>query len=340
MNEIKEHLDKAQNPIFYYDNDADGLCSFLIFRRYLGRGKGVAVRSYPELNAKYARKAQELNADYVFVLDKPVVAREFVEEINKIGLPLVWIDHHDIVTERFEKEFDNFFVFNSKKEPVTYLAYKIVNRKEDIWIALMGCVADHYMPDFASEFASEYPDYWAKNVKEPFDVYYKTEIGKIAQALNFGLKDSITHVVQLQSFLISCKGPGDVLLEAKGNNSFRQKNKEIREKYSELLEKARKEEFGRLIFFVYGGELSISAGIANELSYFFRDKYICVGYKNGEITNFSLRGKGVKRILARVIEGFEGASGGGHDDAVGARIRTGDLGRFRDLLIQSIDNNV
>ena len=83
--EIKEHLEKAQNPIFYYDNDADGLCSFVILRKFLDRGKGVAVRSFPGVDGQYARKARELNADYVFILDKPVVSREFVEEIDGMG---------------------------------------------------------------------------------------------------------------------------------------------------------------------------------------------------------------------------------------------------------------
>jgi len=71
ISEIREHLERAQNPIFYYDNDCDGLCSFLLLRRYLDRGKGVSIRSAPDLDAQYAKKASELNSDYVFVLDKP-----------------------------------------------------------------------------------------------------------------------------------------------------------------------------------------------------------------------------------------------------------------------------
>src|SRR3990167_9586407 len=102
--EIREHLERAQNPLFYYDNDADGLCSFIILRKFIGRGKGVAVRSFPDLNASYARKAAELNADYVFVLDKPVISKEFVKEIDNLGLPLVWIDHHDLPIEEYEKD--------------------------------------------------------------------------------------------------------------------------------------------------------------------------------------------------------------------------------------------
>ena len=40
IKEIKEHLESTQNPLFFYDNDADGLCSYLILRRYLGRQRG------------------------------------------------------------------------------------------------------------------------------------------------------------------------------------------------------------------------------------------------------------------------------------------------------------
>src|SRR3989338_7382359 len=141
--EIREHLEKAQNPIFYFDNDADGLCSFVLLRRFIGRGKGVAVRSFPDLNASYARKARELNADYVFVLDKPVISREFVEEIGKLNLPIVWIDHHDVLSGDFADEFKNFSQYNSAKsgdlkgEPVTYLSYKVSLKREDLWLAVI-----------------------------------------------------------------------------------------------------------------------------------------------------------------------------------------------------------
>ena len=67
--EIKEHLEKAQNPLFFYDNDQDGLCSFLLLQRYLGRGKGIAVKDYPEMSVDNFRRVLELNADYIFIID-------------------------------------------------------------------------------------------------------------------------------------------------------------------------------------------------------------------------------------------------------------------------------
>ena len=342
INELKEHLEKAQNPIFYYDNDCDGLCSFLILRRYLGRGKGVAVRSFPDLNKEYARKARELNADYVFVLDKPVISKEFIKEIELMNLPMVWIDHHAFQEDIDEKEFSNLYIYDPARnkgreksdEPVTYWCYKIAGRKEDLWLAVIGCIADHYMPNFADEFSKRYAEFWDFNVKGAFDVYYKAEIGRIAQAFNFGLKDSTTNIVNLQNFLVSCKGPDEVLMEVSGNYSFRKRFREIRKKYDELLEKAKNIVCDKALFFEYSGDLSISSDIANELSYLYPKKYIAVAYKKGGVSNISLRGKNVRKILSKIIGGFENASGGGHEDAVGARIRTDDLGNFKKILIE------
>ncbi|MBI2451939.1 DHH family phosphoesterase [Candidatus Pacearchaeota archaeon] len=340
INEIKEHLERAQNPVFYYDNDADGLCSFVILRKFIGRGKGVAIRSFPDLNASYAKKAQELNADYIFILDKPVLSKEFVEEILKLGLPLVWIDHHDVKND-FEGN-DNFFIYNPAKntgkdkseEPVTYLCYKIIQRKEDVWLAIVGCIADHYLPEFFSEFKERYPELWG-DVKDPFDAYYKTEIGRIAQGLNFGLKDSTTHIVKLQNFLISCKTPREVFLETSANYTFREKYREVKKKYDALVEKAKKNVRDKLIFFEYAGDLSISSDIANQLSYFYPNKYVVVVYKKGNVANISMRGKNVREILDKVLKEVEG-SGGGHENAVGARISTQYLEKFKELLEREI----
>lgn len=343
IQELKEHLERAQNPLFYYDNDADGLCSFIILRRYLGRGKGVAVRSFPDLHESYARKAQELKADYIFVLDKPILSKEFVATIDSMQLPLVWLDHHDVPGTDFVRDYKNVFVYNPSKllgpqksfEPTTYLSYKITGRKEDLWLAIMGCVADHYLPEFASEFAAFYPEFWGDDVKDPFDAYFKTEIGRIAMSINFGLKDSVTHVVQLQNHLVACKGPGDVLSEIPGNYAFRHKVSDVKKRYDSLMKRAKMQAKGSLVFFEYGGELSISADLANQLYFLYPDSYVAVVYKRDMIANVSLRGKNIKNVLEQVLREIPG-TGGGHEDAVGARIKTTDLNSFKEALERAI----
>ena len=209
-------------------------------------------------------------------------------------------------------------------------------RKEDLWIAVAGCVADHYLPDYIGEFEERYPEFWGKEIKKPFDAYYKTEIGKIAISFNFGLKDSTSHVVEMQNFLIGCKGADCVFEEKKENKHFREKYNEVRKKYCELLERAKMNAKGKSLFFEYGGELSISSDLANELIYLYPKKYIAIAYKKGSLTNISMRGNNVRKILENILKNLENATGGGHKDAVGARIRSEDLEKFKELFYKNV----
>lgn len=82
IEEIREHLNNAQNPVFFFDNDQDGLCSFLLLQKYIGRGKGFPIKT-SSLVKELFRKVEEFNSDYIFVLDKPVISEEFVQEVEK-----------------------------------------------------------------------------------------------------------------------------------------------------------------------------------------------------------------------------------------------------------------
>jgi len=69
LKQLKDELDTASNPIFLFDDDCDGLCSFLLFWRYLREGKGFVVKGRPLVDLKYARKVEENLPDKVFILD-------------------------------------------------------------------------------------------------------------------------------------------------------------------------------------------------------------------------------------------------------------------------------
>jgi single-stranded DNA-specific DHH superfamily exonuclease len=342
LDEVREYLEKAQNPIFFYDNDADGFCSYIILRRFLKRGKGVAIKSYPDLQESYLRKVDEFNSDLVVVLDKPLISKEFVDELSKRSLPLIWLDHHDLPQPEFN--YGQIFRFNSsleggrKSEPTTSIAYNITRNKEDSWIAVMGCIADHNLPFFLGDFVERYPEFWKKGIKEPFEAYYNTEIGQIAQSIGFGLKDSISNVVMMQNFFIECKSPKEVLVESSKNEAFRKKIKEIKKKYYSLLDKAKSIKINNLLFFTYSGDLSISSELANELSYLNPGKYIVVAFLKGNTVNISMRGKDVSDLLGKVLKTIEGASGGGHQMAVGARMRSDRLEEFKEMIVKEIDD--
>jgi len=332
IDEIREHLEKAQNPLFFFDNDNDGLMSFLLLRRYIGRGKGVIIRSFPDLNVSYYRKVEELKPDYIFILDKPIVSKEFLEKVKKDNLPVVWIDHHQV--ERPEDPDINYYnpFFNDKtNEPVSYLSYKITNKKEDIWLAIIGNISDCYMPAFYDNFEKEYPELAKKNPKSAFDVLYNSEIGRIARILDFSLKDTITNVVNMTKFMMKVKGPMDILEENSNTKQILKRYNEIDSKYQQLMDKARELAKKKFIYFQYGGSLSLSANIANQLIYEFPDKVVIVVFINGEIANISMRGKGnIRKLTLEAIKGIESATGGGHESATGAKMSISDLPKFNE----------
>jgi len=338
IQEIREHIEKAQNPLFFFDNDADGLCSFLLLARYAQKGKGVAIKSYPDLNQGYLRKIHELNPDYIFVLDKPEVSQEFIDGVKKLNLPFVWIDHHDVDIPA--EKLKDIYYYNSHQgkdeinHPVTYISYKVSGIKDDIWLATCGCIADNFMPDFIKEFEEKYPELWKKDIKTPFQALYEADLGKIIQIFSFGLKDRISNVVRMLKYLLKLSSPQEILKEISGNQLLKRYN-HVNQKYQRLFEKAKnvvKE--SKLIYFQYGGELSLSADLANELYYKFPGKIIAVVYLKGEKANVSLRGDNVKDLTEKAIEEFEDATGGGHRNATGAKVNTRDLNKFKEKLIE------
>ena len=333
IKEIREHLDKAQNPLFFFDNDSDGLCAFLLLQRFAEKGKGIPIRSFPELTEEYFKRVQELNADYIFILDKPVVSDEFFNKAREFNIPVVCIDHHEI--DRKIPEFVNYYnpLLNKSKsnEPTTYLCYQISQKKEDLWLAGLGSISDVFVPEFYPGIVGKYPDITIDS-DNAFDIRYNSQFGRIINFFSFALKDRITNVVIMMKFLMKVKSPYDVLEESKENYTMYKRFNEINSKYQRLLEKAKKEVSGKFLFFRYSGDLSISADLADELCYLFPEKIIVVAYDSGVKVNISARGKNVREIILKAISDLKDSTGGGHEEAVGAKIRVGDLEKFRKKL--------
>ncbi len=339
LDEIREHLNNAQNPVFFFDNDQDGLCSFLLLRKYLGRGKGFPIKTSPSLTRDYFRKVEEFNSDYIFILDKPEVSEEFIQEVEKKNIPTVWIDHHEISPEKinpYVHYYNPLFSEEKSNEPVTYLCYSLTKRKEDMWIAIAGCISDNLVPDFYDDFIKDFPELCI-NDKEAFNIFYGSGIGRVARIMGFGLKNTISDTVNMMKFLISCKGPYDFLEENPKNRAIHKKFYEVDKKYNKILEKAKKfANSGKLLFFKYEGDISISSDIANALKYSYPEKFIVVSYTKGAKANVSARGKNVREIILDSIKDLENATGGGHENAVGAQIRKEDIlvfeKRLKDLV--------
>ena len=338
LQEIRDWLERSQNPLFFFDNDVDGLCSFLILRRAIDRGKGVAIKSFPDLKEQYLRKVEELNPDTIFILDKAELSKEFAEAVEQKGIPIVWIDHHETKTSKEIIEKTSYYNSFPTSEPTTYIAQKIFNRQEDLWLAMIGCIGDVYMPDFAEEFVKQSPELFSADTNA-FDAFYTTEIGKLAKMLNFGLMDSITNVVKLIKYLFKATSAYDLLEENKYTKELHNRYSQLDEFYNKQIDKAEQafDNKSPVLFFTYSGNTSMSSEISNKLYYNHKDKLIVVAFKRPEKANVSIRGKNALAITKQVIENIEGATGGGHEQATGAMIPIDDFDKFKENIKQLVN---
>ena len=339
IDEIRDKLETSQNPLFFFDNDADGLCSFLILRRAIGRGKGVVIKSFPELKEQYFRKVEELNPDAVFILDKAEVGKEFIELVEQKGIPIIWIDHHETKTKKDVINKTSYYNSLPTAEPTTYIAQSIFNKKEDMWLAVIGCIGDVYMPGFAKTFSKENPELLNYNIGA-LDALYSSEIGKMVRMLNFGLMDSITNVVTLIKYLFRAKGPYDIMEENRETEKFHRRYSQINDFYIKQIKKSESnfDDKSPVLFFSYSGETSISSEIANGLYYKHRDKLIIVAFRRPEKVNISIRGGNALEVTKLAIKNIDGATGGGHREATGAMIPIDGFKKFKEN-IEKITNS-
>jgi len=327
--QIKDELDSCSRPLIFFHDDPDGLCSFLLFYRYLREGKGIIVKSHPRVDNKFMKKIEEYGPDKIFILDIAIVEQDFIDKVN---VPVVWIDHHEPI------ELDNVKYFNPRKNlkssniPTSLMCYNVV--KQDLWIAVTGFIGDWFIEKrILNEFSKEYPDLLKEVYDNPGKILYDTKLGELIRAFSFCLKGSTHDAEKCFKILTRVESPYEILKHDSSQGKFIYKRyKEIKKKYDEIMslvkEKIVDDPF--IIFTYEDDKMSFTGDISNELIYKYPKKIILIARKKSGEMRCSLRsGKGimVSKMLERALVGIDGF-GGGHEQACGACVKIEDFDRF------------
>jgi len=334
IKQIREELDNCKNPLFFFHDDPDGLCSFLLLYRYVKEGHGVIFKAKPGLGVRFLKKVEEYMPDKLFILDIPLVDQEF---IDKVKVPVIWIDHHGPYERNNVKYFNPRVKDKNDGTPVTRICYEVV--KKDIWIAAVGCVGDWVIPDFFNEFKKTY-DLVDKELKDPGKVYFETKLGKLIRIFSYILKGKTNDVIKCFKVLTRINSPDEILEQSSPRGKFIYKRFEkINKEYEELVRDAVKcAGKDKLLIYTYSeSKMSFTGDLSNELIYRYPDKIIIVGReKSGEV-RMSLRSTKHKLpgIIEKALIGVEGY-GGGHEYAVGANVKKDDFKRFVESIREQI----
>ncbi|MFH0876224.1 MAG: DHH family phosphoesterase [archaeon] len=321
---LREELSSSYNPLFFFDDDADGLSSFIMAYDTSSEGHGVIIKTTPRIDAKFLPKVFEYSPDKVIILDIAEVEQDFIDAAKT---KIIWVDHHQ------PQQRSNVLYFNPLKNssvtcPTSYIIYQATKKK--IWLAMAGCVGDWHIPDFKDEFVSKYPDLFEGNPTKPDAALFTTRIGKLAKIISFVLKGTTKDAMTCVKIMTRINEPYEIFEQStsQGKYLWRRFTK-TEERYNQLLSEVKPGK-GNVVEHIYSGDnMSFTSDLSNELLFLHPNKVILVGRDRNDEIKMSLRSKSLD-ILGAAEKSLMGLEGfvGGHHQACGGMVKKKDYKKF------------
>lgn len=325
IKEIRTFLKKSENPLFFFDDDPDGLAAALTLKKTTNKGRIIPLKvPFTDENI-YLKKIEEYHPDTVFILDRASVPQNVFDNIK---VPVIWIDHHEPV-ERFNVHYYNPMVLDKTDNRCTsFWAYQVAQK--NMWIAMVGIISDWYIPPFVSKF--EFKKLLDKKKTAPA-VIFDSEFGKLIRLFTFILKGTTTEVKECLVALEKIKSPQEILQQTtKEGKLLWHRFEKVDSDYQKLFKKAiEADEFGDPFVFTYPGtKNSYTSILSNELLHRLTEHnvFIIARPKENEY-RISLRSRKepILPILKKALLEVRGY-GGGHQLACGASINKDDFTKF------------
>jgi len=338
IKELRDALKTSKRPIIFFDDDTDGLSSFLLFyhyaKNYAEDIRGIIVKSSPMLSDEvYLRRIEEFQPDKVFVLDKPMVHQDF---IDRVKIPIYWLDHHPLQSNTKVHYFNPLKHkakgFEPDNRPTTYWAFKVTEEPEDLmWIAMVGCIGDWFIPEFYKKFIKAYPDLWDKKLKirNPGTVLHETRQGTLCRIIQFNMKGPGDEIQNSIRVMKKIKNPYDIIDKKTPEGKFIYKHFEKVNVVYERVKANVKTSDDKLIVFIYNDTYVLTGDLSNEIQYYNPDKLVVICREKIDDMICSLRSENlnVREILEKSLIGIEG-HGGGHEHACGCAVKRKDFDKF------------
>lgn len=332
---IRKEFNESVNPLILFDDDPDGLSSFLLFYRSKKEGHGIIIKSTPELGVEFAKKVDEYNPDLILILDKPLVSQDFIDACK--GKKIIWLDHHAPQTKKGVKYFNPRIHNDKDNRPTSYWAYRII--QNDLWIAMSGIVGDWALPvDVEQEFKEQYPELLPADIVKAEDALFNSKVGKLSRIFSFLLKGRTNDVSKAIKIMTRIDLPEELLLQttSKGKLLYK-KYKEMEDEYQKLLSSINTTDQNLVLFKYEESKISFTADLSNELLYKFPERMIIIGREKGDEVKLSFRSTKLTLppILEKALVGINGYAGG-HAHACGGCIKKVDFDKFLEQLKKEI----
>jgi len=324
LTKARQYIEQAHNPIIFFDDDADGLCSALLLHRTFDKGHCIVLGGAQEqLAMTVARKIEEYTPDLVIFADKAVIPLDILESLPQT----IWIDHHEPQEVSNNVLYVNPQLFDSNdNRPTTYWVYELCGRPpKDLWMAALGIIADWQLTDVFDTFSKDYK-HLIDDAKTAPEVMFTTPFGLLIRLFSFNLHGKSTDRRKAINILSRVTSPEEILEQRTDQTKLLYKRYLFFQKQYEALHKdivANAKVNDKHVIFTYGDtRTSFTSYVSNQLLFEHPGKLIVIARLRNNTYRCSFRitpPYDLSGALAKVFTRFPG-EGGGHMQACGARI--------------------
>lgn len=352
LEEIKEN-DKI---IVVHDDDCDGICSGVIVANLVNNLFGyfpelISTKWNESLTESVASKVLKENVNCVIIVDVPMIQQKLIDELKDVAKILI-IDHH------LPEKYKNVVYCNPRLHdkkiyiPVSYVVYKVyevmTKSKYIMWVAATGVLGDHGVnecSDIFEELRLVHPRL-IENKKLKEDILFnETELGLLAKIIDSGrvMKGSegaefvartLLNVKNYREVLDGSTEETKILL-----NWYKTSRKEF-DRLVEDFKKNKKLIGKNILFYEFKSKLRLKSTLASSTEDFCKDSIVVIGQEVYDYFDVSIR-KGEKlkinlvELVKRGMKNIPGARGGGHPEAVGAKIPL----KYKEKFLENLAKN-
>ena len=328
FDDARKLLEESADPLFFYHDDPDGLCAYLILKRYFKKGHGHMVKASPYLSADFLPRVEEHKSDLIVVLDIAHIEEDFIQQAK---LPIIWIDHHDPNPKKGTIYINPKNYDQKDNKPASWLCHLLTN--SDFWLGAVGSVSDWEIPEGIEKLEIATPPYTTSHL------LFETQLGTLVKVLSFNLKGSHSDVKKSIASLEKINSPEEILSHStkEGELLWKKYNKVNREYDAQLRLADSQRSSDPFIVYTYSEyHTSLTKDLANEMYARHPDRIILLGREKSGKVMFSLRGnKNLPDALAKALAGLDG-KGGGHEHACGGWINAEDFPEMRKRLKENL----
>jgi single-stranded DNA-specific DHH superfamily exonuclease len=328
---LKKTITQSSRPLIFFDDDADGLCSYLLARKANIDAHGLRAARGPQVTHHFIGFVTRHQPDQVIILDKPLVSEEFTQQVTT---PTLWLDHHDPQAYEIHKHRSHLTYLNpavhdtDDHRPTSFWVYQAV--QGPLWIATVGITSD-WDTSLLEEFRKKYPDL-APKTNEMHDALYNSKLGEIIRMFNFCLKGTTRQINDCVEALTHIKDPNELLdASTPAGNHVHRHVKPILQEYTKQFSAAQNgtSTDGVYVYVFNDVDTSLVTNVANEMLTKIQDDILIIGRQEKERVNFSMRSsnKPLPEILEQALLHVDGY-GGGHEFACGGSIAQRDWETF------------